>query len=268
MGGDGCFSDIAGFNTQPPEGGCSQAGHMDYGIGRFNTQPPEGGCPSERRKPRSPCVSTHSRPKAAACVLLSRLPTTKGFNTQPPEGGCGQKVFASIEIIEFQHTAARRRLPPAWQRCSVAWFQHTAARRRLPARRAEMHALRVVSTHSRPKAAAAGGDVGGGGLRVSTHSRPKAAAHSAPAARRRLHVSTHSRPKAAAPRRRLPGSRWRFQHTAARRRLPPESSSQRPDTCFNTQPPEGGCQAGGQAAHCYQAFQHTAARRRLQCVCL
>ena len=78
----------------------------------------------------------------------------------------------------------------------------------------------MVSTHSRPKAAATGLVVFAGRPIVSTHSRPKAAALKAAkkerdkafqhtAARRRLHhelrncvvveiVSTHSRPKAAA----------------------------------------------------------------------
>ena len=58
-------------------------------------------------------------------------------------------------------------------------------------------------------------------------------------------VSTHSRPKAAA-------QVWRallqwqamFQHTAARRRLPYGKATNTIYTDgFNTQPPEGGCQA-------------------------
>ena len=56
-------------------------------------------------------VSTHSRPKAAADALLRSLHLTHCFNTQPPEGGC--KHVQSMLLIqgEFQHTAARRRLP-------------------------------------------------------------------------------------------------------------------------------------------------------------
>ena len=100
-------------------------------------------------------------------------------------------------------------------------------------------------------------------LIVSTHSRPKAAGSL------HLHpqlpplVSTHSRPKAAGKRRRKPGRRKLFQHTAARRRLartnprhPADhlvSTHSRPKAAgpshaakptlphgFNTQPPEGG----------------------------
>ena len=55
-------------------------------------------------------------------------------------------------------------------------------------------------------------------------------------------VSTHSRPKAAGRN----STAWRlakskFQHTAARRRLVPESKQRNAKTGgFNTQPPEGG----------------------------
>ena len=34
-------------------------------------------------------VSTHSRPKAAACAYRGYPQTIFSFNTQPPEGGCG-----------------------------------------------------------------------------------------------------------------------------------------------------------------------------------
>ena len=57
------------------------------------------------------------------------------FNTQPPEGGC--KRGRSL-------------------RKSLRGFQHTAARRRLPDARRYRALYGVVSTHSRPKAAAAG----------------------------------------------------------------------------------------------------------------
>ena len=55
----------------------------------------------------------------------------------------------------FQHTAARRRLPNsscAW--LEGVWFQHTAARRRLQYQSFINNTPSVVSTHSRPKAAA------------------------------------------------------------------------------------------------------------------
>ena len=98
----------------------------------------------------------------------------------------------------------------------------------------------VVSTHSRPKAAAScrasdyrntpcfntqppEGGCGWplsctGSVTVSTHSRPKAAAYS-------LKIHYHLR---------------KFQHTAARRRLKNSRRRNWRICCFNTQPPEGG----------------------------
>ena len=101
-------------------------------------------------------------------------------------------------------------------------FQHTAARRRLPIFGFQNHKQVIVSTHSRPKAAAAASAKVSAKSRVSTHSRPKAAAVNCPTPVApvggfntqppeggcdlypELHplvdqVSTHSRPKAAAP---------------------------------------------------------------------
>ena len=124
--------------------------------------------------------------------------------------------------------------------------------------------LGLVSTHSRPKAAAIAKSIGHHALKVSTHSRPKAAAVDDLPALIQHFVSTHSRPKAAARQTQLPGGAVEFQHTAARRRLPagqrvPKkvsvvSTHSRPKAAalirlffaffassFNTQPPEGGC---------------------------
>ena len=58
--------------------------------------------------------------------------------------------------------------------------------------------IAIVSTHSRPKAAASGLPRTASSLPVSTHSRPKAAARCAFFSLLACHVSTHSRPKAAA----------------------------------------------------------------------
>ena len=124
-------------------------------------------------------VSTHSRPKAAGYIdLVEAIP------------------------IEFQHTAARRRLAAV-----LFGFE-----------------IKVdVSTHSRPKAA---GNLKAGIWEipiVSTHSRPKAAGPNNRRDGRFLLVSTHSRPKAAgdSPVTDIAGAL--FQHTAARRRLGPLS---------------------------------------------
>ena len=78
-------------------------------------------------------VSTHSRPKAAAPIHVS-------------QETCRQ----------FQHTAARRRLDrDAFRALKAVQFQHTAARRRLTRGRWSHHRFKLVSTHSRPKAAEA-----------------------------------------------------------------------------------------------------------------
>ena len=101
----------------------------------------------------------------------------------------------------------------------------------------------MVSTHSRPKAAAIFWLVILATSLVSTHSRPKAAALFGVILLICAQVSTHSRPKAAA----ALGA-----HTSKR------------DRCFNTQPPEGGCNESCIPFCFMPAFQHTAARRRLQ----
>ena len=58
-----------------------------HNIVSFNTQPPEGGCTQSCKGCGCYCVSTHSRPKAAAAYQYLNLPILC-FNTQPPEGGC------------------------------------------------------------------------------------------------------------------------------------------------------------------------------------
>ena len=59
------FMHCAGFNTQPPEGGCSCVPAWTKSQCGFNTQPPEGGWFYFDRKNFRIVVSTHSRPKAA-----------------------------------------------------------------------------------------------------------------------------------------------------------------------------------------------------------
>ena len=64
---------------------------------------------------------------------------------------------------------------------------------------AAINILRIVSTHSRPKAAASIDKDLSKATIVSTHSRPKAAALGMHPIEWTHAVSTHSRPKAAAP---------------------------------------------------------------------
>ena len=122
---------------------------------------------------------------------------------------------------------------------------------------------KIVSTHSRPKAAGIGSVAEPRISGVSTHSRPKAAGISPDtaweayqfqhtAARRRLektgitHITTITFQHTAARRRLVRDghqclTRARFQHTAARRRLVSLfTRGYQIALSFNTQPPEGG----------------------------
>ena len=106
--------------------------------------------------PFVPSPGFNSQPPKGGCLLPDTPVRPKRcFNSQPPKGGCRSTVMTQASSPLFQFTAARRRLH------KLAGIQPLDD---------------VVSTHSRPKAAAAH-------LRrfvvrslVSTHSRPKAAA--------------------------------------------------------------------------------------------
>ena len=80
-------------------------------------------------------VSTHSRPKAAGRKFTAIISRSLGFNTQPPEGGWLQVRCCLLVVLQFQHTAARRRLGSCYPLMTtlISGFQHTAARRRLVA---------------------------------------------------------------------------------------------------------------------------------------
>ena len=122
----------------------------------------------------------------------------------------------------FQHTAARRRLLFSEFHLMELYllFQHTAARRRLLDGQIYQLIQIIVSTHSRPKAAAYKESDIVHFLIVSTHSRPKAAAH---------------------------GAKFSKIRSCCFNTQPPEGGCFNPDCrrahhmSFNTQPPEGGC---------------------------
>ena len=112
------------------------AGHFEGCDGSFqacfNTQPPEGGWDNRRNTVVFVGVSTHSRPKAAGRLIPVFCSNGISFNTQPPEGGWKFTGIKSEKTVEFQHTAARRRLATILSGgCDNEVFQHTAARRRL-----------------------------------------------------------------------------------------------------------------------------------------
>ena len=185
----------------------------------FNTQPPEGGW----------SIATF----AATCPFC--------FNTQPPEGGWRvSSSFLSCSVSTHSRPKAagtatvgqptgRKRFntqPPegGWLHYFpdlgyLQEFQHTAARRRLASALAALAACCCFNTQP-PE---------GGWCFVFEFLF-------------HIGVSTHSRPKAAGTLERLQtATSFRFQHTAARRRL-------------DTQPLK---------RLIYYSFQHTAARRRL-----
>ena len=171
-------------------------------------------------------------------------------------------------------------------------FQHTAARRRLLHHLQPSQIQHFVSTHSRPKAAArllrniyghkhcfnTQPPEGGCVVFLLVHHQSLMFQHTA--ARRRLpvdvsedpkhiKVSTHSRPKAAASLR-LTGSvvLKMFQHTAARRRLPHGRQHGFVDQQFQHTAARRRLQTLITILLLNLMFQHTAARRRLHCNCL
>ena len=140
-------------------------------------------------------VSTHSRPKAAAGA---------------------RHLFGNM--LQFQHTAARRRLHiMIVPRINIGRF-NTQPPEGGCAATCLLCPIMPVSTHSRPKAA----DLATVNLRVLMMFQHTAA-------RRRLPVPASFPDKPSA-----------FQHTAARRRLAADRQRLAVYRCFNTQPPEGG----------------------------
>ena len=190
-----------------------------------------------------------------------------GFNTQPHEGGCRCRIKLQRLTIQFQHTAARRRL------LSSSWLflpftiVSTHSRTKAAAKKSDyMASLIEVSTHSRTKAAAIkrlrlgkrlkcfntqpheGGCLNLFGARhplksVSTHSRTKAAAETMGVINKIYeYVSTHSRTKAAARyylHQHLPAKVSTHSRTKAAASV--KNRSQTAPQSFNTQPHEGGC---------------------------
>ena len=170
---------IKRFNTQPPEGGCSVIVYsLNFGCGFQHTA-------ARRRLLNGTDASRfleilfqHTAARRRLLINGSTNPAfMAGFNTQPPEGGCENCLRISRHRKMFQHTAARRRLlftdkiyttKVKFQHTAArrrllgksdlqnpfTWFQHTAARRRLLDHFANDAVELIVSTHSRPKAAA------------------------------------------------------------------------------------------------------------------
>ena len=139
-----------------PKAAASQTRAGGEMAGGFNTQPPEGGCSRIYHPKKAQHVSTHSRPKAAATsngIVNSAL---SGFNTQPPEGGCNIADHFTLALDRVStHSRPKAAAIEHYRDDDLEYmFQHTAARRRLRPRAAPIQEHFAVSTHSRPKAAA------------------------------------------------------------------------------------------------------------------
>ena len=80
----------------------------------FNSQPPEGGCETTVSIARADIVSTHSRPKAAARIAETvRRYGMVSTHSRPKAAAYGLEA-QHFTVNEFQLTAARRRLPAAY----------------------------------------------------------------------------------------------------------------------------------------------------------
>ena len=165
------------FNTQPPEGGCFHPANPATFRIRFNTQPPEGGCPcfgvfqnfqkkfqhtaARRRLPshlhmlKIIRMFQHTAARRRLLAEKRALHPAAGFNTQPPEGGCQpcSLICSSSDCFNTQPPEGGCTKTYA-ARAERRMFQHTAARRRLHGAGIVRREGALVSTHSRPKAAA------------------------------------------------------------------------------------------------------------------
>ena len=95
--------------------------------GGFNTQPPEGGCTYTPIKATPTAVSTHSRLKAADPKSKIRGNLILSFNTQPPEGGWIIRSETETRLCVSTHSRLKAADGKAWKYQEQTVFQHTAA---------------------------------------------------------------------------------------------------------------------------------------------
>ena len=123
---------MACFNTQPPEGGWFKiACNVTVWLVSTHSRPKAAG-DSIGMNATEKRVSTHSRPKAAGPAIHGLVRILLGFNTQPPEGGWPRPCDTPPARLSFNTQ------PP-----EGGWAVPTAVK----------EGDKVVSTHSRPKAA-------------------------------------------------------------------------------------------------------------------
>ena len=210
----------------------------------FNTQPPEGGCTEFFHVKIQGTVSTHSRPKAAAVgnatqknkrltfqhtAARRRLPKTIKGKLSPIIVSTHRRPKAAAHKIKITKltfkTVSTHSRPKAAAAIPKMFRWDTHGFNTQPPEGGCINPKQVpwrivVSTHSRPKAAATKIDSHFSAKVVSTHSRPKAAAFSYVTALSNS-ISFNTQPP---------------EGGCILVAMPPIIKNG-----FNTQPPEGGC---------------------------
>ena len=214
-----------GFNTQPPEGGWKRLFLQPFCFVCFNTQPPEGGWDEKETAFPQDRVSTHSRPKAAGPTAIFCFKFFIVSTHSRPKAAGFTFIGRRYNNTQFQHTAARRRLD--------VHISLSKMNKRFNTQPPEggwvcfrpRGFVRVVSTHSRPKAAGHSGFCPNLVRLCFNTQPPEGGWMGSKSKHEQLCVSTHSRPKAAGPYKENRRDVVQFQHTAARRRLEPLSKA-------------------------------------------
>ena len=107
------------FNTQPPEGGCSRTTNRLINIDVSTHSRPKAAAQFNKLIDRGLEVSTHSRPKAAAFVIPAYPFPFKSFNTQPPEGGCASQWLLTRLARCFNTQPPEGGCTPNMRRCRM-----------------------------------------------------------------------------------------------------------------------------------------------------
>ena len=185
----------------------------------FNTQPPEGGCHIAQTPMQPDAVSTHSHPKAAAPIRFASSGATPFQHTATRRrlGSASNNLETKFKVSTHSRLKAagfdgqitecltcvstHSRLKAAGLTVALTLFlDGVSTHSRLKAAgciRADNANRRCVSTHSRLKAAGRTLDYVRRAVKVSTHSRLKAAGGVVNWGSFEIAVSTHSRLKAA-----------------------------------------------------------------------
>ena len=187
-------------------------------------------------------VSTHSRAEAAALILGATKEATE-VSTHSRAEAAAKQPSRRLSNMQFQHTAARRRLLPCSQyRTSLQQFQHTAARRRLLP--GDVIFKRTGGFNTQPRGGGCAREMAYRSFNRSFNTQPRGGG----CLESFLNIATGLKFQHTAARRRLPAlgladlAIKQFQHTAARRRLRSLNvSGSKTKSCFNTQPRGGGC---------------------------